>query len=383
MKILAFADAHINAVQSGRWDNTTGLPVRVMDFLRSLDTIIDTAIEKNVDLVIFAGDAYKNNTPSPAHQAAFDSRILRLENAKIETYLLVGNHDMSSRSCDHALTTFKTFKAKYIHVVDEIELIKTDAFDIVNLCWVHKSHLVTGEVIQQLETLIEGMDPNTPNIFMGHCSIVGAKFSSERLIMLGDDLILPSKLLTESDFDFVILGHIHKHQVIDDQIIYPGSIERVDWGESGEDKGFIIADVRKDSCDWKFHKLDTRPMLDYKVLLESKEEIHQAIYREMDKIDDGNMWKDDPGVMIRIKLQYPENWAGLINNQTIEQMFPDAFSVQIVHDPIREGRTRLDLDQEIAAYTPAELLQMWMGEKGIEESDQDELLILAKDLIGS
>ena len=130
----------------------------------------------------------------------------------------------------------------------------------------------------------------------------------------------------------------------------------------------------------EFRDLETRPMLDYVVKLESKEEIYQTIYRAMDVIDDGNMWKDDPGVMIRIKLQYPEQWAALINNQEIERMFPDAFSVQIVHDPIREGRARLDLDQEIASYAPGELLQMWLEEKGIPE--QDELLVLAKDLIG-
>lgn len=385
MKILHFADSHINSVQSGKWCPETGLPVRMMDFLKSLDAIIQTAIDEKVDLVLFAGDAYKNNAPIPAHQAAFASRILRLEDAKIPTMLLVGNHDKGVMSKDHALTEFKTFGTDYIKVIDEIQLYTStwgNGFDLVCLPWVHKSKLVMGKVIQQLEELIEKMDPNTPNIFLGHCSIVGARFSSERLIMLGEDLMLPSKLLTESGFDYVSLGHIHKHQVIDDLIIYPGSVERVDWGEAGEDKGFIIAEVEKDSLWWEFRKLDTRPMLDYKILLESKEEIHQTIYREMDKIDDGNNWKDDPGVMIRIKLQYPERWAGLIHNQTIEQMFPDAFSVQIVHEPIREGRTRLDLEQDVASYAPDELLQMWMEEKGVEESEQDELLILAKDLIG-
>jgi len=371
MKILHFADAHINAVQSGRWDPETGQPVRVMDFLKSLDTIVDTAIEEKVDLVLFAGDAYKDANPTPAQQALFASRILRLEDARIPTILLVGNHDKTVRNEDHALTEFKTFKTKHIHVVDTIRHRASVDFDIIFLPWVHKSQLITGEVIRKLETLIEGMDPNTPNIFLGHCSVVGASFSSERLVMLGEDLMLPKKLLTESGFDYVALGHIHKHQEIDDLIIYPGSIERVDWGEAGEDKGFIIADVRKDSCDWKFHKLNCRPMLDYKIVLEDKESI-------MDEIN-LNVQFIPAGAMIRIKLQYPENWAGLINNQTIEHMFPDAFSVQVVHDPIREGRTRLDLTQDVAAYAPGELLEMWMGEKGVE--DQEELLSLAKELM--
>jgi len=372
MKILHFADAHINAVSSGRWDPDTGQPVRVMDFLKSLDTIIDTAISEKVDLVLFAGDAYKDANPTPAQQALFASRILRLEDAQIETYLLVGNHDKTVRNEDHALTEFKTFKTKHIHIVDEIKSIVTPWYEILCLPWVHKSRLITGQVIMELEDLIENMDPNTPNIFLGHCSVVGASFSSERLVMLGEDLMLPKKLLTESGFDYVALGHIHKHQEIDNIIIYPGSIERVDWGEAGEDKGFVIADVRKDSCDWKFHKLDCRPMLDYKIVLEDKENILAEIKKNISP--DG--WL---GSMIRIKLQYPENWAGLINNQQIENLFQGAFSVQVVHDPIREGRTRLDLEQDVAAYAPGELLEMWMGEKGVE--DQEELLSLAKELM--
>jgi len=384
MKLLHFADAHIDANQSGRWDPETGMPVRVMDSLKSLDTIVSTAIEEKVDLVLFAGDAYKDRNPTPQYQAAFASRILRLEQAEIQTFLLVGNHDMGASSHAHALTEFITFQPNFIQVVGDIYLHKSDAFDIVNLCWVHKSHLRMGEVIQQLEELIEQMDPNTPNIFLGHCSVIGAEFSSERLIMLGEDLMVPKKLLTESGFDYVALGHIHKPQDLNEgnlpPVIYPGSIERVDWGEAGEDKGFVIAEIQESgSVSLDYRKLDTRLMLDYKILLESKEEIHQTIYREMDKIDDR---KDDPGVMIRIKLQYPEQWAALINNQTIEHMFPDAFSVQIVQDPIREGRTRLDLDQDVAAYAPGELLQMWMGEKGIEGTEQEDLMQLSRTIIG-
>ena len=68
-KILHFADAHIDMANYGRQDPATGLPLRVMDFLKSLDEIVDTAISEQVDLVIFAGDAYKNRDP-----AAFQSR---------------------------------------------------------------------------------------------------------------------------------------------------------------------------------------------------------------------------------------------------------------------------------------------------------------------
>jgi len=79
----------------GRQDPETGLPLRVMDFLKSLDEIVDTAISEQVDCAIFAGDAYKNRDPAPTFQREWGKRIMRLSRAQIPTILLVGNHDVS------------------------------------------------------------------------------------------------------------------------------------------------------------------------------------------------------------------------------------------------------------------------------------------------
>jgi len=65
LTVLHFADAHIDIAGHGRHDPLTGLPLRVLDFLNALDRIVDTAIQERVDLVLFAGDAYKDRTPSP------------------------------------------------------------------------------------------------------------------------------------------------------------------------------------------------------------------------------------------------------------------------------------------------------------------------------
>ena len=53
IKLLHFADAHIDMANFGRHDPESGLPMRVMDFLKSLDEIVQAAIEEKVDLVIF------------------------------------------------------------------------------------------------------------------------------------------------------------------------------------------------------------------------------------------------------------------------------------------------------------------------------------------
>ena len=90
VRILHFADAHIDMANYGRHDPDSGLPVRVVDFLNALDQIIDHAIENRFDLVLFAGDAYKDRNPHPTFQREWGKRMMRLSRAEIPTLLLVG-----------------------------------------------------------------------------------------------------------------------------------------------------------------------------------------------------------------------------------------------------------------------------------------------------
>jgi DNA repair protein SbcD/Mre11 len=111
LTVLHFADAHIDMANYGRHDPQTGLPMRVMDFLKSLDTIVETAISEKVDLVLFAGDAYKDRNPAPTFQREWGKRIMRLAHAGIPTLLLVGNHDLSPAAYRaHALDAFHTLE---------------------------------------------------------------------------------------------------------------------------------------------------------------------------------------------------------------------------------------------------------------------------------
>src|SRR5574338_255724 len=124
MKILHFADAHIDMANYGRHDPQSGLPLRVIDFLKSLDTIVDTAIEEKVDLVLFAGDAYKDRNPAPTFQREWGRRIMRLSRAGIPTLLLVGNHDISpALGRANAMETFDTLEVPHVRVLDRPVLL--------------------------------------------------------------------------------------------------------------------------------------------------------------------------------------------------------------------------------------------------------------------
>ena len=127
IKLLHFADAHIDLARQGRRDAESGLPLRVLDFLRSLDAIVDAAITENVDLVIFAGDAYRDRSPAPTYQREWGKRMMRLSEAGIQTLLVVGNHDVSpAAGRAHTLQEFETLQVPNIHVISKPELLKPE-----------------------------------------------------------------------------------------------------------------------------------------------------------------------------------------------------------------------------------------------------------------
>ena len=145
MKLLHFADAHIDMANYGRHDPATGLPLRVLDFLKSLDAIVDAAIDEKVDLVIFAGDAYKDRSPAPTFQREWGRRIMRLSQAKIPTLLLVGNHDISpAAGRAHAIQEFDTLNVPFVRVLSKIQLLTPDDLwglpvQVIALPWIFRS----------------------------------------------------------------------------------------------------------------------------------------------------------------------------------------------------------------------------------------------------
>jgi exonuclease SbcD len=110
------------------------------------------------------------------------------------------------------------------------------------------------EILRQFATQI---DPALPAILTVHGSVANAVLSSEQSIMMvGYDPILPLSALTNPAWDYVALGHIHRHQDLhagaQPPVVYAGSIERIDFGEEREDKGFVWAQVEKGHTAYAF-----------------------------------------------------------------------------------------------------------------------------------
>lgn len=400
MKILHFADAHIDMANYGRHDPVSGLPMRVLDFLKSLDTIVDTAIERKVDMVIFAGDAYKDRSPAPTFQREWGRRIMRLSQAKIPTLLLVGNHDISpSIGRAHALQEFKTLQVPYVKVLDAPEFLKPEnlwdlPLQVIAMPWVARSGLMatTGEtdstqafsrIEENISELIGGWieecDSSMPVILTAHASIEGAKFGGERLVMLGNDLVLTGSLVKNPKLSYVAMGHIHKPQDVNEgkqpPVVYPGSIERVDFGEAKEDRYFVIADVEKGrdtEVEW-IQLTGVRKFIDRRASLKSSEEATKQLKDALPSP------KEMSDAIVRLVVEYPREWDSLIDESALRKYAADAFEFHFVKRPQIESRVRIDEGQVVSSLSPLDLLGQYFDAAKV--SNADELKKLAREII--
>ena len=405
LKILHFADAHIDMANYGRHDVDSGLPVRVMDYLKSLDIIIDTAVAENVDLVIFAGDAYKDRNPAPTFQRAWDQRMMRLSRAGIPTIVLVGNHDMSpSHLRAHALTELKTLEVPHIHVIDEPSFLGPDALgglpvQILALPWITRSGMVAhldlqlsdpSKIYEQLELRIGDLleswldkaDDQLPTILTAHATIQGASYGAERTVMLGGDLVLSPGLVKDPRLDYVALGHIHKPQDLNEghqpPIIYPGSIERIDFGEEHDDKFFTVVRLEKGKAEVDWRPLDQiRPFKTIQYQIPTDQDVTQGILAQLPGPDQLQ------GAIVRLILEYPREWESLIDEAALRETTGQTFEFHLVKRPQIELRVRLPEDKAIGAYTPEELLTHYWKSTHIEEDQREPLIAIAKEVMHS
>ena len=402
LRVLHFADAHIDIANYGRRDPESGLPVRVMDFLHSLDQIVNAAVAQKVDLVLFAGDAYKDRNPQPTFQREWGKRMMRLSKAGIPTLLLIGNHDVSpATGRAHTLQEFRTLSVPHIHVADTIKLWRPEelgvAAQIVTVPWVSRSRLMSREetsgkdleeimlmieerVLRAIRDGLDKADPDLPLILAAHASVQGAKYGSERAVMLGRELVLSGQIIGDKRLDYVALGHIHKHQSLTPEgghppVVYPGSIERIDFGEAAEEKGYVLAEIGDGQTAWQFVPLETRRYIDLAPDTPERETFMADI---LNQLPDAEKVRD---AVCRVRLTYPADWETLLDEKALADYFSEAFSLQVQKHRVSDRRARLGDTLAVDSLSPLELLEKYWQSTGMSPAEVEEMGKLAQSVL--
>jgi len=192
--------------------------------------------------------------------------------------------------------------------------------------------------------------------------------------------VLSASLVKDKRLDYVALGHIHKPQNINENghhpVIYPGSIERVDFGEIDDKKMFIIAEIEKDEPT-KVRKLplNGRPFISRSVMVENSDDIQGQIMRA---IPDENSLKE---AIFRLVITYPRDWEAMIDETAIRRAAASAFEFHFIRRPITSARLRLPEDVAIASLTSADLVSLYWKTMDTGSDEIPALDALAGEII--
>lgn len=399
IKITHFSDLHFGSGERyGSLNPETGLNRRFEDFTKALDKAIDFSIEKDVDLVIFTGDTYKHATPEPIYQREFAKRIKRLSSKKIPTILLVGNHDILYRiDGSDALDIYSTLEIEHVTVFNRIELknieTKSGSVQVLALPHITKSRLLTKEdyrslstkeqddlmirkVKEAIEANVEKLTPTLPSILIGHGTIETAQFGGEQDLSIGKVLSYPLSYFQSKELDYVGFGHIHRHQVLqkkDPIILYAGSLERVDFGEENEDKGFIYLKLEKHNTTFEFKSTNPRKFITINKDLTKSESPQVELEEEVIK-------KKEDGAIIRVRYKISEANASFIDEKKIRELLKNSFALYIHQEIEKEERTYRIAELDTTLITsPIFALEKYLFDQN--EEDKKVLLEKAKDLM--
>jgi len=260
-KIAHIGDAHWGLGYPGPSPES-----RFQDIDRIMQKAADTIIAEKCDLVLFAGDAFKDSKVyidrASVEIRAFAKWLRRFSDAGIPVVAISGT---PSHDALPGYDLIREMGIPGVHVVTSPEIVEAGGFSIGCLPGLNRSGLlcredwqdvsvteVHAEMSRVLLDMARAFSSQGAQILLSHLSIEGSDRGFDDLLMLHEP-ILPREVL--GLFDITCLGHIHIPQEIPFNVVslseqgtqsscrrgfYCGSPERLSFNDESVDTGFWI-----------------------------------------------------------------------------------------------------------------------------------------------
>jgi DNA repair exonuclease SbcCD nuclease subunit len=272
MRFVHISDSHLGASGFSRRLSPSGYNQREEDICNSFASAVDQIITLSPDFVLHTGDLFHSVRPTNRIINFAIRQILRIVNLQIPMVIISGNHDTpKQRSVGSVFSFFEVF-SPFLHLVykNKYECINMNQTSIHAI-----PHCLDQENFgEQLAKVRIGKESKY-NILMLHGVIAGIpEFSMGEL----SEQEIPTSYF-DLGFDYVALGHYHRHCEVEPGVVYAGSTERLSLSELGQEKGFMEVDLGKDKP--KFYHIPTRDMIELSAL-DAKDLDQDQVYNEID-----------------------------------------------------------------------------------------------------
>lgn len=273
MKILHTADWHIGQFKGPVVD---GVNLRSQDTVKCLEYMVQVAIEEKPDIVCVSGDIFHQEQVGPVR---YSDEMITATNiitslAHFSKYVIVmrgtPNHDGAAqfRVLERMLLNIRN-----VDVVTEPGVIKTPWADIACLPGFDKQefrakfpglsadeeNLAWTKYISDMVFALRAECEKTP-ILMAHYTVPGCNMESGQTSFFTNfEPVIPREALIAARYEAVLLGHIHRPQIIEgfDNVFYSGAINAMNFNDEGQDRGFWIHEFNEKGTLVKGHRYTT------------------------------------------------------------------------------------------------------------------------------
>lgn len=391
MKIAHIADAHWGFGYPGPTP-----AARFEDITRTMDWAADRIIAEGCELVLFAGDAFKDARVfidrATAEIKAFVTWLRRLSNAGIEVIVISGTPSHDAISAYHLIREMQ-IPGVQIFTDPGIASLPSDGGPLV-ACLPgmnrssfalrdefaglppHEFHArMTDWITDTCRELRAGLDG--PVILTSHLTYDLADTGFE------DALLQNEPILTDEAakiFDLVCLGHIHRPQRAGSNVFYSGAPERHNFGDERTTPGFWIHEYTGSSSIHEINGFRS-------TFIETPaRRFHTIDWCDMDieawldgQVDDFSSIKDS---IVRVRYTCSEELQKRFDRRMLEKALYDSgafFVAEIRAEVERSERIR---DAEVTeGLNPLTALAAWAGNQGYEPSVVSELQALTTELM--
>lgn len=232
---------------------------------KSFTKAIDTALDRNVDLVLIAGDTFDSAHPSPQSQLFFNREIKRLTDQKIQVVMILGNHDYLNP--DEMLLP-QTPYFKLLCSNEEVEEFESKTkedfpYTVVGFSYQH-NHIETDKISEF---------PKKGDNFT-----IGLMHAGTKTTTNYQNVYAPftTAEIKDLNYNYFALGHIHLRQTLskDPLIVYSGNLQGRHINEQGS-KGVYIGTVDETTKKVSLDFVETAPIIWQMATLTLDQEISQ------------------------------------------------------------------------------------------------------------